>query len=389
MEWKSIKTTSDGEIVLPDTIILPHYYDALNTLFRIENALRVFVYVVLKSELKSNWQTINILSDDAAESTIGRIAKQRMNQTKQFGYLGYQIPCPLMYMTSGELIRIITSESYWKYFSNHFLGSKEVIKLKLNEIGIVRNALAHFRPIRLEDVELIKQNAQHVLPRIESSLVDLMQCPNVVPTNTCDQWYTKLKSLGTEDCSLFFTQSNNEKWVKVKLRYQCPTVASQGSKWFKNFKVLTINTSAILSIYPDLQSLLIFLSESISLLNDKDETKFSKYVSFLLSREQLETDSEKIYQQFKCLLDKISQETNLLKADNLARGELVIGVEVNAQLIDEKYWEFNYQNLRCINKDSDHPEYWGEMNSIDTNYVTSTTTYPWMSVDVSNAIYPF
>jgi hypothetical protein len=131
-------------------------------LFRIENALRVFVYVVLKNEFKENWLGMNVASDDSEESTIAKIAKQRMNQAKVYGYLGFPIPCPLMCMTSGELIRFMTSDSCWKHFKNYFLGSKAIIKAKLDEIGTVRNALPHFPPLKPDDVELIKQNARHV-----------------------------------------------------------------------------------------------------------------------------------------------------------------------------------------------------------------------------------
>jgi len=390
MEWKSIEKTGDGQILLPASLIFPHYYEALNALFRIENALRVFVYVVLKSEFKNNWQTISIVSDDAAESTIGKIAKQRMNQAKQFGYLGYQIPCPLMYMTSGELIRIITSDSYWKHFSPYFLGSKEIIKLKLNEIGTVRNALAHFRPIKKEDVELVKQNAQHIMPRIETCLVDMMRCANVVPTNTKDEWYMQLRTLGTDNCEISLTQSDDEKWVQVALRYKCPILSSRGTNADKWYRVLTINTSSILRAYPDLLSFVIYLSESVKFPQMEDNVaSFRKSVVFLFSREVLNAEFEKIKQQLESLLGIISEETGLLKEDNLARGELVIGVDARANLTSERYWQFSYNNLKCVIKENDPPEYWGEVNFVTTDYVTSTSTYPWMSTDISEEEFPF
>jgi hypothetical protein len=52
MEWKSIETDDTRGLNIPGEWLLPHYYEALNALFRIENALRVFVYVVLKNQFK-------------------------------------------------------------------------------------------------------------------------------------------------------------------------------------------------------------------------------------------------------------------------------------------------------------------------------------------------
>jgi len=187
MKWESINKKEDNTVDLPDTWLFTHYFEALNTLFRVENSLRVFLFAVLKTTFEEKWLDINVTSDDAKEATISKIAKQRKAQAKTFGYLGYKTPCPLMYMTSGELIRIITSDSYWKHFNMYFLGSKEIIKNKLEEIGSVRNALAHFRPIKQDDVDLIKQNARHVLSNIEVCLVDMMSCANTVPTNTSEE----------------------------------------------------------------------------------------------------------------------------------------------------------------------------------------------------------
>ena len=48
MEWKQ-SSEKDGATVIPSNWIYIHYYEALNTLFRVENSLRVFVYVVLKN----------------------------------------------------------------------------------------------------------------------------------------------------------------------------------------------------------------------------------------------------------------------------------------------------------------------------------------------------
>ena len=196
MDWKSA-STKDGKVSIPDTWLFLHYYEALNILFRMENSLRVFVYVVLKNRFKEKWAETTPQTAEGEQSTITATAARRITQAKGFGYLGYEIASPLMYLNSGELIQIICSETYWSLFKPFFRGKKEIIKNKLDEIGSVRNALAHFRPLKHDDVELIKQNVKHAFLGIEQCLEEMTQTHRVVPTNTEEQWYKNLITLGS------------------------------------------------------------------------------------------------------------------------------------------------------------------------------------------------
>jgi hypothetical protein len=47
MDWHQAKQVNEA-VQIPDRWLHLHYYEALNILFRFENALRVFVYVILK-----------------------------------------------------------------------------------------------------------------------------------------------------------------------------------------------------------------------------------------------------------------------------------------------------------------------------------------------------
>jgi hypothetical protein len=153
MRWSRAKV--DGlDVVVPDNWLYIHYYDALNTLFRIENALRTFVYVVLKHEHRSRWAEVSLATDEGSRSTIASAAKKRLNIV---GYLGYNVGSPLAHLTSGELIGVILSDVEWPRFANYFPTKKEIVRLKLDEISNVRNALAHFRPIREDDVEVVSK----------------------------------------------------------------------------------------------------------------------------------------------------------------------------------------------------------------------------------------
>ena len=184
MKWKRAKPIKDG-FNIPQRWVYLIYYEAFNLLFRIENALRIFVYIVLKNELRDKWADAVIDNDE--QGTLNSLAKKRMSQAQTFGYLGHTITCPVMHLNSGELTRLIVSEAYWKLFKPYFLGSKEIIKSKLDEIGSIRNSLAHFRPIRADDVDVIKQNSKHVLLGIERFLEQVLLQSDVVPTNTPDE----------------------------------------------------------------------------------------------------------------------------------------------------------------------------------------------------------
>ena len=59
MDWQQAKQV-DGGVQIPDRWLHLHYYEALNILFRFENALRVFVYVILKREFLDEWDTAAI-----------------------------------------------------------------------------------------------------------------------------------------------------------------------------------------------------------------------------------------------------------------------------------------------------------------------------------------
>src|SRR5258708_20692662 len=105
----------NGSLKIPHSWLFLHYYDALSALFRLENALRMFVYIVLKNARKGRWAELTLTSDDGGETTIAAIAKRRLVQDQRFGYLGYRVGSPLLHLTSGELIRVILAAAYWPW----------------------------------------------------------------------------------------------------------------------------------------------------------------------------------------------------------------------------------------------------------------------------------
>jgi len=282
MEWKQAQSI-EGGFNIPQRWVYLMYYEAYNLLFRIENALRIFVYIVLKNEFRNKWAESQVLGNED-QGTLSALAKRRMSQAQTFGYLGHNIACPVMHLNSGELTRLIVSDAYWKLFKPYFLGSKEIIKSKLDEIGSIRNSMAHFRPIRADDVDVIKQNSKHVLLGIEKFLAQVLVQNDVVPTNTPDEWYSNLKTLGTDQCTFTFQQSTDEQWIRIKMQYACPVIKKE-NPWqdYMRFTVLTLRSSAILSEQPDIANDVCSLSESIGYpqMLENYNANLNKSISFV------------------------------------------------------------------------------------------------------------
>ncbi len=319
MEWFRYSKSQDGNVTVPPNWILIHYYEALSVLFRIENALRIFVYVVLKNEVGDDWKTLEISSDENSKTSIQSLAKQRIEQNKAFGYLSYPINSPLMHLTSGELVRLVVHDSYWKYFKPYFMAAKNVVTLKLQEIGNIRNALAHFRPIKPDDVEVVKQNANQVLANVEKILVDIIKCDEGVPTNTDEEWYSTLRSVGTQRAQLSYSQSIDKSWVRIDMRYFPPILTQKA--WLKQitYRVINIRPLDVLKYYQGLSTSVIFLSESVSYVSMPKDFKpqFEKRLRFTFGRKTL---SEKCTELKKQLV-KLDFSTMILSSSMNSKGD--------------------------------------------------------------------
>lgn len=386
MDWKSAVTKDDGTVTIPERWLHLHYYEALNILFRMENALRVFVYVVLKNRFREKWPDTALQGTDEENSTVAAVAAKRIAQAKSFGYLGYA--------NSGELTRIITSETYWELFKPYFKGKKEIIKTKLDEIGTVRNALAHFRPIKYDDIELIKQNVKHAFFGIEQYLAEMIRVDRVVPTNTAADWYRNLSTLGSGLCSVRLFQDRSDRWIKIEIEYACVLLKGGAAGAHRNFRVTKLVSPEIIKSFKKLASYQTFMTEGIpSVSMTKDNSpKFRKRVSFVFSKSSLVEGCVTIADEIKELLLKVEAETELVQQDNLARGSIIDTARVWSYLREEKdfsWWVTNTDDLRAEFGEDDPPEYWGEESVYLTDFVAGSQKYPWMPSDISKEENPF
>lgn len=385
MDWKEAKNTEKNLYDLPDDWLKIEYFEALNILFRIENSLRVFVYVILKNNFQEKWKDLSITSDDAETSTIGAISKKRLSQDKNYAYLGYVINSPLLHLTSGELIRIITSDSYWKLFKNYFPGSREIMKNKLDEIGNVRNSLAHFRPIKKGDIDLVKQNSIHTLTEIEKMMSDFINCSYIVPTNTDENWYTDIIPLGINECKIFFTQSKNEEWVKLIFSFKAPIFERRKDYFGYYVKTANLKTDEILLGYQELLKHIICVTEDnpYHFTNTPETVQFSKDIKFTFNKVSLKRNYSTIKEEFEKILLQISKEISLISEDNLARGKLIeiVNCRFKKQEAND-YHEFDGLEFKTEFNDDSPVEFWGTFDYSSRNFITDTYKYPWMPIDI-------
>lgn len=396
MDWKRGDPTA-LENAIPGKWLFPHYYEALNALFRIENALRMLVYVVLKNDKREKWMDICLTSDESGETTIGALARKRIAQHQTFGYLGFPIESPMMHLTSGELVRLITSDAHWPIFKEYFRASRQVVTLKLQEIGDVRNSLAHFRPLTEDDVEAVRQNAKQVLHTVEESLGAMVGCVERVPTNTTDPWYQELRSVGTDLCGFDFNQSSDEKWVRITLRFTAKTVSQkpQEPRGWVEYLLLSVDTPEILAFDKELRRLTIYLTERIPYLSmPKDfQASFGKRLEFMFSRATLSSEFKTIQASLKSLVAEIDTEAELMVGDNLAKGRLVYLARVTGnQNLGEsghRWWRFNTASLERPVQNNHPSEYWGSLSLPSDNLISDAEQFPWMPTPISSSDIPF
>ncbi len=273
------------------------------------------------------------------------------------------------------------------HFKPYFLGSKEIIKNKLDEIGNVRNAVAHFRPIKKEDVDLIKQNSLHTLSHIEKTLKDFISCHDIVPTNTEDGWYKNIIGLRSNECHFNFIQSKNEEWIKLTLNFTPPILrASKYANW-ASIASFNLKTNNLLTHFPELLKYSICVTEVSPTEYSKEPENYrvDKKIRFTISRKTLNENYLLIQKEFEICILQITDEVSLIKQDNLARGKLVevvrFGMEKSA---NSEYCQLaNNPFLNDIDEDSP-VEFWGSLNYASDDFITNTDKFPWMPISISD-----
>ncbi|NRF70369.1 hypothetical protein HLB44_25495 [Aquincola sp. S2] len=392
MDWKAAQVT-DGMVKVPGSWLHLYYYEALNILFRFENALRLFVYVVLKDSLGKDWDSASI----GGAGTIRSETKKRIAQANDHGYVGEVVTSPMLFLSSGDLTTIMLHESYWKHFAPYFRAKQGVIQTKLAEINTVRNSLAHFRPIRQDDVELIKQTTKHVLLEVQACLGRISGIRNVVPTNSDREWYKQIKPIGNPHFATNIFSSPDEKWIRIRVTQRCTVLRNHmySDRDYLTSRVTTLRTAQVVKHFEKIRDACIFISDGHTSSEVRGDAPIvQRSINIVFSEPTLTAKVIDISQSLKDMALQVEQETELVKQDNLARGELIEAKEVSASLqkaasFGNEYWVVDTRKLGTDLSEIDSVEYWGAMGDYGTDYVTEAEKYPWMPASISDEDVPF
>jgi hypothetical protein len=228
VNWPYTTRKRSGSWCLPLNHIPVRYFDAFQMLFRLENSLRVLVYVALKADRFDQWLNTEIPPSDPPQNnrclgkesaTIGQVFRQRSEPLRRHSYIGHPCSAPTMYLEFDELVRLMTSESYRSIFNPVFGESVVNLQSKLDEMRIIRNNLAHFRTVTGDDVERLEDCAKTLEPYVNAYLGGLTFDEFYVPelrefSSLRGDSFNQLE--GTRDWGIDWART--DKWLKVTVR---------------------------------------------------------------------------------------------------------------------------------------------------------------------------
>jgi hypothetical protein len=299
-----------------------------------------------------------------------------------------------MYLNSGELTRIIMADSYWELFKPYFRGKKEVIRTKLDDIGTVRSALAHFRPLKYDDIELIKQNVKHAFVGIEECLAEMTQTTRVVPTNITADWYNTLSKIASNRCELGLFQDRSEQWIRIMITFKSVILQQYGSEDFQSIQLTNLISPSVIKESSVIRSHCTFLTEEpFATVRTGEPASAGKRTSIVFNKTAILENYAEIVRELTQILTKIDTESELIQKDDLARGALVDSARLWATLrTSEKHrwWSTDVDSsLKCEFSENDPTEYWGELGLYPSDFIAGSTKYPWMPSDISEGDSPF
>ena len=242
-----------------------HYFEAMNCLFRIENALRLLVFIVLKSHFGEKWTGVALSTEDAQSTSIGAIARKRVANDQKFAYLNEPLTCPLMYLTAGELVGLILSDSYWKLFKRYFPGASSVMQVKLQEIACIRNALAHFRPVTPEQVSILRKNGTQILKKFQLEFDELVF--EKASATKFRSWRLSLPVHGSSKpisirCSQKISKSGQ--WVFLKIVSDAQVLKNDTGEETCHIRLKSLDMDKLLRAFPNVRHKCVIARERAS-----------------------------------------------------------------------------------------------------------------------------
>ena len=319
-------------------------------LFEFENLLRFVTYIILKAHFGKSWMEINIKSDDQNSVTLSKAFNSRKSWNKKYEYIGISSENPMLFLTSGELVRIITAENIWPLFKHLFTSSKEIVKTKLGEAIAVRNNFAHFRSVNGSDNRILRQSIEVLCKTMESYVEDIYQSKNHFKSNNDYRFYKLLKTISGKLYTFKFTRSDQSDYLRLKINIDQPAVHI-GNPHMGDFSCVLpyLSVERLFEVYPDVRDFMVFCEETI-MGNSTGEKLGSKTIlNILMNTKYLENNIDRFVLILNEVQEQYKKEVEEIKVDKDYRGVLV---NAYIGLMQEDYYlssvmsqEVGYQTL--------------------------------------------
>ena len=117
-------------------------------------------------------------------------------------------------------------------------------------------------------------------------------------------------------------------------------------------------------------------------METKESMKFIKNVEMVFSRECLQQNHELLRSELETIVNKITEETELIRTDDLAKGVCIDAVNVWAR-VDEKTNALSINSTVLDSPEMDFPEFWGTITYFSDNFISNVEKFPWMPTSIS------
>lgn len=389
MDWKKAKHLKHNNYNIPINWMHIHYFEAYNILFRLENTLRLLVYIVLKSEFENNWLHEKVVKDRNNNfQSINSVVKFKIKNVEDFEYIGYNIKNPIMYLSLGELVNIIKGSKISDIFASFFLGDIKNVTLKLDEIKNIRNELAHFRPIREEDVGIIKSISEQVFKKIQNYISNLTISQEHIPSNLSAKWYTSLCSINKYCDHISFSKSRNEDWIKIFIMLRVPVIINHSQEKYLSVNTLIPKTKMLLSELSKLQKITVRVSDNMDkhIVIHENRDYAIKRILFIVNAKKLKKRYVSISAELKKVLMKIDTENREILKNPDSRGTIVDSIHSFYEYTKAEHILKTDNDEIHTRYDLDDPlEMWGKNSVLFSDFITDTDWFPWMKINIGES----
>lgn len=371
MKFETI-TEKQGLHDIPWHCVPVYYFDAFNLLYHFENSLRLFIYSILKSELRENWFNTKIREDK--DLTILNTYKHRKKELENYGHIGRLPKVPLLYLTLDELVSIMLSESLRRLFKPHFPASLEkVYKTKLWELIILRNTLVHFRQFTKQDFKRLLSNLEDLAPPIGGyvdRLIGNEHFDEYHPTKK-DKWYSSWMSLSLKTRSfsgLFLSKSKCQQWIRLILDVKTIKKEFTEGLYYCNIRFNKM-IDFIRGVLPET---IYFKKEITPESPDMGFNKSEKCGFFCFHLRYFQSHYEDIFSLFIDLIDNIEDEFKIVMDE-----EKYQNVKKSLKYIECRSKDYQHSEIQVSDyvEDwsvfSDWGDPWGDFSSL-------TGKFPWL-----------